>query len=191
MAPAAAAEPVGEWLVANGSARIGIDNCDGALWGVVTWEKKPGTDAKNPDPAKRRRPTLHMPVLLAMVPAEEDRWGGKVYNAENGKTYTAHINLNGPDELQIEGCLLGAYLCGGETWKRYTPDESAPAKPQTGTPAVRTGSTKSTLSSPQAPLRGSIPPRPAAPAEPVPPPQSEVCAAVTDSSGASHKSGLK
>ena len=117
-APASAQTPVGEWRVADGSAHIRILDCGGALWGVVSWEKTPGRDSQNPDPAKRRRPTLGMPVLLHMAAAaERGRWEGEVYNADNGNTYDASIELHGRDTLRVEGCALGI-LCGGENWTR-------------------------------------------------------------------------
>jgi len=125
---AMAAEPVGEWLVADGSARIKIDNCGGRLWGVVSWEQQPGgRDANNPDPAKRDRPTLGLPILLDMQSSQPNRWDGQVYNAQNGKTYTAHINLLAADVLRIEGCVLG-FLCGGENWSRFRPPEEPPRR---------------------------------------------------------------
>ena len=83
-----AADPIGEWRVANGNANIRIDNCNGALWGVISWEREPGgVDAQNPNPAERKRPTLGMPILLDMKPTRPGLWQGEVYNAENGKTY--------------------------------------------------------------------------------------------------------
>jgi uncharacterized protein (DUF2147 family) len=117
-APAAPPSPVGEWLVANGSAHIRIVDCGGQLWGVVSWEKKPGRDRQNPDPAKRNRPTLGMPVLLHMTPGDErGRWEGEVYNADDGNSYDASIALRNADVLHVEGCALGI-LCGGEDWTR-------------------------------------------------------------------------
>jgi uncharacterized protein (DUF2147 family) len=125
--PALAAEPIGEWLVKDGVARIKIDNCGEGLWGVVAWEKEPGVDEHNPDASKRSRPTLGMPVLLDMKSTEPGRWDGEVYNAENGKTYTSHISLPSPDVLRVEGCVLG-FLCGGENWTRVSAPVAAPKK---------------------------------------------------------------
>lgn len=117
-APAIAAEPTGEWLVADGVARVRIESCANRLWGLISWEKEPGgTDKENPDPAKRVRPTLGMPILLGMQPTNPNRWEGEIYNAQNGKTYTANISLASPDQLQVQGCVLG-FLCGGQTWTR-------------------------------------------------------------------------
>jgi uncharacterized protein (DUF2147 family) len=111
------AEPTGEWLVEKGVARVKIDNCGGSLWGVVSWEQTPGRDENNPDPSRRDRPTLGMPVLLDMKPAN-GKWEGEVYNAENGKRYSSSIRLASADTLRIQGCVLG-FLCGGENWTRF------------------------------------------------------------------------
>ena len=40
---------------------IRIDNCGGKLWGIVVWEKEPGIDNENPDPAKKGRPLSACP----------------------------------------------------------------------------------------------------------------------------------
>lgn len=128
---AGAADPTGEWRVAEGVANIRVAECNGAMWGVVAWEKRPGgVDQNNPDASKRSRPTLGMPILLDMKKkAEKDAWEGHVYNAKDGKTYESTITLVSPDQLEIEGCVLG-FLCGGETWTRVAPP--IPSSPSNG-----------------------------------------------------------
>jgi uncharacterized protein (DUF2147 family) len=127
-APGATAPPgpVGEWLVAKRIARIRIVDCDGRLWGVVTWEAQPGIDRKNPNPALRSRPTLGMPVLLGMTRTKPYQWDGQIYNAQDGHTYSASISLLGPNTLRVKGCFLSV-LCGGENWTRV---ESPPPEGQ-------------------------------------------------------------
>jgi uncharacterized protein (DUF2147 family) len=118
--PAWAADPTGEWRVAKGYAHIRIANCNGALWGGVSWEQQPGgRDTQNPDPALRGRAILGSPILLNMKP-NGDRWDGQIYNSENGKTYTANVRLSSPNTLQLQGCVLGGLLCGGEDWTRIS-----------------------------------------------------------------------
>src|SRR5258708_2714866 len=136
---AVAAEPTGEWRVAGGGANIRIDDCDGALWGIISWEKEPGVDSRNPNPAERNRPTLGLHILLAMKPTKPGLWEGEVYNAENGKTYSSRISLTSPDVLRIEGCVLGI-LCGGESWTRVKAPEVVPPPQRTPpAPPPRTG----------------------------------------------------
>src|SRR3954469_7504661 len=88
--PALAADPTGDWQVADGVANIRVAQCNGNMWGVVAWEKIPGgRDKNNPDPAKQSRATLGMPILLAMKKkAGAEAWEGQVYNAKDGQTYS-------------------------------------------------------------------------------------------------------
>lgn len=124
--PAFAADPSGDWLVADGVAHIRVAECSGNVWGAVVWEKQPGgLDVHNPDASKRSRPTLGMPILINMKKKPgADQWEGEVYNANDGKTYSSTIKPVGSDKMEIQGCVLG-FLCGGETWTRV----AAPALP--------------------------------------------------------------
>jgi uncharacterized protein (DUF2147 family) len=128
-APAFAADPTGDWRVADGVANIRVAQCNGNMWGVVSWEKTPGgRDKNNPDAAKQSRPTLGMPILLDMKKKPgTDAWEGQVYNAKDGQTYSSTIKAVSADQLEIQGCVLG-FLCGGETWTRAGPPiPSSPA----------------------------------------------------------------
>ena len=126
---AQAAEALGEWKVEEDKATIRIIDCNSRLWGIIASEKIPGNlDSKNPDKAKRTRPTLGIPVLLNMkrVEDEKDKWEGQIYDATSGKTYDANIQLKSPNTLRVEGCVA-MILCGGQTWTRVT--ETTPAVP--------------------------------------------------------------
>ena len=133
LAPAAAlaADPTGDWRVADGVANIRVAQCNGDMWGVVSWEKEPGgRDLHNPDVSKRNRLTLGMPILIDMKKKPGvDQWEGEVYNAKDGKTYSSTIRPIGSDQLEIQGCVLG-FLCGGETWTRVA-GPIAPSRPNT------------------------------------------------------------
>src|SRR6476659_1562230 len=129
LVPALAADPTGDWRVADGVANIRVAECNGSMLGVVAWEKMPGgRDKNNPDVSKQNRPTLGMPILIDMrkKPGAE-QWEGQVYNAKDGQSYSSTIKPIGSDQLQIQGCVLG-FLCGGETWTRVAgPIPSSPA----------------------------------------------------------------
>jgi uncharacterized protein (DUF2147 family) len=143
--PAAAAEasPVGDWMVKDGYGIVRVDNCNGKMWGIIAWEKTAGTDKDNPDPAKRGRPTLGVPILLGMAPTKPNRWEGEIYNTENGKVYSGSITVAGESKLQLEGCLFPNFLCGGQDWTRVTalPAEgvSLPKAPPAKGPAGKKG----------------------------------------------------
>src|ERR1044072_2406612 len=156
---AADASVAGDWLVKDGYANIRIDNCGGRMWGIVVWEQKPGFDVENPDPAKKSRPTLGMPVLMGLSPAKEPgKWSGEIYNSNNGKMYAATISLADENTLDLEGCLVWP-LCQTQKWTRVKtlPPNAAPLPPLPG--PVK-----------QAPLPKKGAPAPVA--------QSEVCARI-------------
>jgi len=133
---ALAAEPsvIGDWLVKEGYGHVRIDNCNGKMWGIVSWEKAPGFDNENPDPAKKGRALLGTPVLLDMAPAKEPgKWTGEVYKSQNGKKYPATISLADENTLNLEGCLVWP-LCQTQQWTRVTtpPPNATPLPPIKG-----------------------------------------------------------
>ena len=140
--PAFAVDPTGDWRVADGVANIRVAECNGSMWGAVAWEKMPGgRDKNNPDVSKQNRPTLGMPILIDMKKKPGvDQWEGQVYNAKDGQSYSSTIKPAGPDQLEIQGCVLG-FLCGGETWTRVAgPIPSSPANSMAkGAPKTTTG----------------------------------------------------
>ena len=177
---AMAADPTGDWKVADGVANIRVAQCNGNMWGVVAWEKTPGgKDKNNPDVAKQSRPTLAMPILIDMKKKPGvDSWEGQVYNAKDGQLYSSTIKPVGADQLEIQGCVLG-FLCGGETWTRVGPPiPSSPANsmakgapkgpagalPKTATPAPAPAAPKTTGAANPAPASPAPAPK-AAPAQ--------------------------
>jgi uncharacterized protein (DUF2147 family) len=161
---ALAADPTGDWRVADGVATIRVAQCGDSMWGAVAWEKEPGgRDRNNPDASKQNRPTLGMPILLDMKKKPgADSWEGQVYNAKDGQTYSSSITPVDPDHLEIKGCVLG-FLCGGETWTRVGPPiPSSPANSMAkGAPA---GAPKPAAGAAKSPApKTAIAPAPAAP----------------------------
>ncbi|UPJ46901.1 DUF2147 domain-containing protein [Bradyrhizobium sp. 200] len=170
---ALAADPTGDWKVADGVANIRVAQCSGNMWGVVAWEKVPGgKDKNNPEAAKQSRPTLGMPILIDMKKKQGvDAWEGQVYNAKDGQLYSSTIKPVGTDQLEIQGCVLG-FLCGGETWTRVGPPiPSSPANSMAkGAPKGPAGAppkTAAPAAPPSAPkTTGAVNPAPAPKAAP-------------------------
>jgi uncharacterized protein (DUF2147 family) len=171
LAPALALDPTGDWRVADGVANIRVAQCNGSMWGAVAWEKTPGgRDTHNPDVSKQSRPTLGMPILIDMKKKPGvDQWEGQVYNAKDGQFYSSTIKPVGPDQLEIQGCVLG-FLCGGETWTRVAgPIPSSPANSMakgaapktTGAVTARTAAPAPATAAPK--TTGSVSPAPRTP----------------------------
>jgi uncharacterized protein (DUF2147 family) len=122
---AMAADPAGTWLSEDGGTKVQIANCGGKLCGTVVWLNrptdpstgKPKTDSLNPDPGKRGRPLLGLQVVHGLTSNGPDTWSGQIYNADDGKTYQAHVMVVSHSAMKVEGCVL-AVLCKGRTWTR-------------------------------------------------------------------------
>jgi uncharacterized protein (DUF2147 family) len=114
----------GVWLTQAGDAKIRVSRCGVGICGAVVWLRepidpatgKPQVDDKNPNPALARRPIIGLALFSGMRAAGPNKWAGKIYNADDGKTYASTISVAGPTTLRVEGCV-GAF-CGGEDWRR-------------------------------------------------------------------------
>jgi uncharacterized protein (DUF2147 family) len=118
-------DPTGVWLTEAGDAKIMVSKCGSGICGTVVWLKepidpatgKPQLDDKNTDPALTRRPIIGINIFNSMKSVNERKWSGRIYNADNGKTYASDVTLAGPRRLEVRGCVM-AILCGGETWTK-------------------------------------------------------------------------
>jgi uncharacterized protein (DUF2147 family) len=162
-------DPTGEWMVANRRATIRIADCNGHLWGVVASQARASTDFRNPDPSLRARPTQGLPVLLNMTRTKYNLWEGKIYNSEDGHTYSASVSVINPNAVRVEGCFLG-FLCGGENWSRVEPQDQPGVPP--GLNTALPGRQQTT---------GGNPPNPA----------DYVCSSVFGPAWLTHQRGLK
>ena len=98
---ARAAEPFGTWLTEDGRARIRTERCASdntrlcgyAVWGSKPLDEngKPKTDRFNPDPNKQARLQHGHQMLLGLKPNGDGHYEGKVYNADNGKSYDVTV----------------------------------------------------------------------------------------------------
>jgi uncharacterized protein (DUF2147 family) len=122
---AAAADISGTWATEGTEALIRVAPCGGgALCGSVAWLRepldpqtgKPKLDVKNPDPAQRSKPLIGSHVFYDMRPSGADQWSGKIYSVDDGLTVNGQLISKGPDQLRIQGCLLG--ICSGQDWVR-------------------------------------------------------------------------
>jgi uncharacterized protein (DUF2147 family) len=119
------ADPTGIWLTEAGDAKIHVSRCGSGICGIIVWLKapidpatgRPQVDDKNSDPALARRPIIGLNIFKGMKPVTERKWSGRIYNADNGKTYASDVTLAGARKLEVRGCVM-AVLCGGETWTK-------------------------------------------------------------------------
>src|SRR5215475_6017113 len=124
LADARAGDPTGVWLTQQGDARVRVSRCGNAMCGAIVGLRdpiddetgQPATDKHNPNPSRRNRPLIGTQLILGMQQVSDDKWKGRIYNADDGKVYAGSIEVTGPSSLKIEGCV--AIFCGSETWTR-------------------------------------------------------------------------
>ena len=117
-------DPTGVWLTQAGDAKVTVSRCGSALCGRVVWLKspidsatgKPQVDDKNPNPQLAKRPIIGLQLFIDMQSQRARKWSGRIYNADDGKSYASNITLEDPTKLRVEGCV-GSF-CGGEIWSK-------------------------------------------------------------------------
>lgn len=119
-------DPVfGLWRSESGAAVIEIAPCGAQACGTIvslsepTFEDgSPKTDRRNPDEALRDRPVCGMRLMAGFDREGPGAWeGGEIYSAEDGKTYSAEMTVDG-DRLRLRG-YVGVPLFGAtQVWTR-------------------------------------------------------------------------
>jgi uncharacterized protein (DUF2147 family) len=102
----ALADPSGTWMRDNGASRVKVAACGASLCGTIVWLKD--TDG----PSK-----IGQKVFYDMAPAGANKWSGKAFNPEDGKTYSGTMTLAG-SSLTTSGCVLGGLVCRSVNWRK-------------------------------------------------------------------------
>jgi uncharacterized protein (DUF2147 family) len=137
-------DPSGVWLTQAGDARVQVSRCGGGICGKIVWLRdpidpktgKPQVDDKNPSPALAQRPIIGLTIFSGMQPVNGNKWSGRIYNADDGQSYSSNITLQSNAALEVQGCV-GGVLCGSETWTRVSgAPAAASAAKKKATPAA-------------------------------------------------------
>jgi len=126
LGPARAADPLGTWLTGDKKGKVHIVNCGGAICGNLVWlqepidpeTNKPKLDKNNADASKKTRPLIGVPIVLNMKSSGDGAWEGKVYNAEDGSTYSGSFTMTSATSAQLKGCVMGGLICKSSTWTK-------------------------------------------------------------------------
>lgn len=117
---------LGTWFTPGNKAKINIFQCGSNFCGKITWlkdplnkEGKPKVDGNNPKKELQSRPIVGMNLVWGFQYSGNNKYtGGKIYNPENGKTYSAQMTLKG-NSLDVRGYILGmTWLGESQTWVR-------------------------------------------------------------------------
>lgn len=118
-AVAAPAPVTGHWLTEGGKALVEIAPCGTRICGRIVKILKPlpgrpETDFNNPDDKLKTRPLQGISILTGFT-ADSDRWRGRIYDPESGKTYRSELSRDGAG-LKVKGCI--SFFCKTQAWTR-------------------------------------------------------------------------
>ena len=121
---------VGQWYTVENKARVAIFACEERYCGRIVWLKEPrnsdGTakiDLHNPDPNQRRAPIIGLELVSDFAFDGNAEWkGGRIYDPENGKTYSCKMVLTDDGRLKVRGYIGVSLLGRTQIWTRAIPE---------------------------------------------------------------------
>ena len=79
-------------------------------------------DVRNPDPALQSRPMLGLQILTLLPSVKPNVYDGEIYNPEDGNIYSGYVEMLGPDNIRLNGCVLYNIICQRQDWVRVIPE---------------------------------------------------------------------
>ena len=114
-----AEDAFGTWRHPENGSHISVYKCGQGLCAKIVKVADPSrTDVNNPDPKLRSRPVVGIHLMSGATKSGDNAWSGKLYNTQDGKTYSGSITVIDKSHLKLEGCVLGGLVCQGPTWTR-------------------------------------------------------------------------
>jgi len=120
--PAFAADVTGLWATPTNGGQVEIARCGNSLCGKLVSsahiKADPALkDIKNKDAAQRARTLKGLQMLYDFTGGPAKWNGGKVYNPDDGGTYSGTIEMLSDNQLKLKGCIM-APLCKTQVWNR-------------------------------------------------------------------------
>jgi uncharacterized protein (DUF2147 family) len=127
---------IGTWLTESGVGQVKIERCadakDGPVCGHIVGLVNPtGPDGKvvapdtvldphNENAALRSRKMIGVPLIWGFKPTSDPNAfeGGRIYNGEDGKTYTANISMEADGKLRLRGYVGSPMFGKTQLWTR-------------------------------------------------------------------------
>jgi uncharacterized protein (DUF2147 family) len=118
---------VGTWLNGTKKGHIQIYKQGNKYFGKLIFltepndpaTGKPKLDAKNPDAKLRSRALMNLNIMNEFVFDGGSQWeDGKIYNPEDGKTYSCYMKLSNPNTLIVRGYVMIKAIGKTQTWTR-------------------------------------------------------------------------
>jgi len=120
--PAFAADVTGLWQTPTNGGQVEIARCGNSLCGKLVSsnhirENPALKDVKNKDESQRVRTLKNLQMLYDFTGGPAKWTGGKVYNPDDGGTYSGTIELISENQLKLKGCIVAPF-CKTQVWTR-------------------------------------------------------------------------
>jgi uncharacterized protein (DUF2147 family) len=120
--PQSADAAVGRWRTETKNAIVEIQRCGPSICGRILSSDALRTnpnlkDVNNSNAALRNRPLRGLQILSGFSVSGNGWSGGKIYNGDDGKTYSADVTPLGANQLKVRGCVFKPF-CKTQTWNR-------------------------------------------------------------------------
>jgi uncharacterized protein (DUF2147 family) len=117
-----AADVTGLWATPTNGGQVEIARCGNSLCGKLVTsnrikEDPTVKDAKNKDEAQRGRTLKNLQMLYDFTGGPTKWTGGKVYNPDDGGTYSGTIEQLSDNKLKLKGCIVAPF-CKTQVWNR-------------------------------------------------------------------------
>jgi uncharacterized protein (DUF2147 family) len=117
-----AADISGLWQTPTNGGQVEIARCGNSLCGKLVNSTHIKADpmvkdVKNKDEAQRGRTLKNLQMLYDFSGGPTKWKGGKVYNPDDGGTYSGTIELISDNQLKLKGCIVAPF-CKTQVWNR-------------------------------------------------------------------------
>lgn len=105
----------GVWKTEKGW-KVKIYKCGSSHCGKVV-DGTSVKDVHNPNKALKSRKVVGVRMIWGMKKSGS-KYAGKLYNPNDGKTYTGKIVVLSASSIKLSGCVFGGLICKSQTWSK-------------------------------------------------------------------------
>ncbi len=113
--PAPQSQAHGIWVNPHDNVKVETGDCGGKLCGWVVWATPEAEqDARDGGVQK----LVGTELLQNYRQTSGNRWQGRVFVPDMGRTFYSTITREEPGALRISGCILGGLVCKSQLWRK-------------------------------------------------------------------------
>lgn len=104
-----------QWLGPYRNVKVETGDCNGKLCGWVVWATPEAEEEAREGGVQH---LVGTELLQDYRQVSNNRWQGRVFVPDMGRTFYSTITRIDPGSLKISGCILGGLVCKSQIWKR-------------------------------------------------------------------------